>query len=77
MGWHRQGGVCHVFLADPLVMEDHIIISRARQELAAALTSLLKADIMDAVDFNASKNHALAALAALDDLLRFQHRNRP
>lgn len=50
--------------------EDHEVLCRARQQLAEALCVLLKAEIMDATDFGESRFYAMAAIEALDDLLR-------
>lgn len=52
------------------MMDDHFIICRARNELADALKVLLNANIMTSVDFRESRAHAMAAIGALDDLLR-------
>lgn len=52
------------------MMEDHFIICRARNDLADALKILLQADIMTADDFRKSREYAMAAIGALDDLLR-------
>lgn len=52
------------------MMEDHYLISEARNRLADALKLLLKAEIMDATDFRASHDHATAAVKALDELLQ-------
>lgn len=59
------------------MMDDHYIICRARNDLADALKVLLKADIMTATDFQASRDHAATAIEALDDLLRQSDRNAP
>jgi hypothetical protein len=50
-------------------MDDHEIICRARNALCDALKLLLNADIMDESDFQGSRDHALMAIAALDELL--------
>lgn len=52
------------------MMNDHVTLSCARQELVAALTALLKTDIMTAEDFGIAKWHAERAVGAIDDLLR-------
>jgi hypothetical protein len=52
------------------MMDDHEIICRARNALADALKLLLNADIMGESDFEGSRNHAIAAVEALDELLR-------
>lgn len=57
------------------MMDDHFIISRARNELADALKVLLNAGIMGVEDFSKSRDHAVAALEALDDLLRVADRD--
>ena len=51
--------------------EDHPVLCRARQELAAALQALLKAEIMGTADFAAAKAHHRAAGEALNTLLRW------
>lgn len=51
------------------MMDDHEIICRARNALCDALKLLLNADIMDESDFQGSRDHALMAIAALDELL--------
>jgi hypothetical protein len=64
----------HNTMASPLVvpsmMDDHFIISRARNHLADALKALLNANIMDEEDFSRSRKSALAAVDELDVLLR-------
>jgi hypothetical protein len=57
------------------MMDDHFIISRARNHLADALKALLNANIMDAADFTKSRIAALAAVSELDVLLREPNRN--
>lgn len=52
------------------MMDDHFVISRARNHLADALKVLLNANIMDATDFARSRYAALAAVSELDVLLR-------
>jgi hypothetical protein len=65
----------HLVLGGPPMMDDHFIISRARNHLADALKALLNADIMDATDFARSRDAALAAVSELDVLLRQSHRH--
>lgn len=57
------------------MMHDHSSISRARNHLADALKALLKAEIMNAADFEASRQAAAAAVRELDDLLCQPHRD--
>lgn len=57
------------------MMDDHFVISRARNELADALKVLLKAEIMNADDFRRSREHAALALEALDELLCLPNRD--
>jgi hypothetical protein len=52
------------------MMDDHYIISRARNHLADALKALLNANIMDEDDFALSRRAALAAVDELNVLLR-------
>jgi hypothetical protein len=52
------------------MLEDHYLISDARVALSDALRALLKADLMVMADFQASHERAIAAVAALDELLR-------
>jgi hypothetical protein len=52
------------------MMDDHETLSQARQELAAALTCLLKTGIMDAYDFGVARGHVRGALESLDALLQ-------
>lgn len=52
------------------MMDDHYIICRVRNDLSDALKALLKSDIMTEVDFRRSRERAMAAVGALDDLLR-------
>lgn len=52
------------------MMDDHYVISEARNQLADALKALLLPDIMTAADFRKAKKHTVAALAALDELLK-------
>lgn len=52
------------------MMEDHFVISSARNSLADALKALLKAEIMTEVDFRASRDHAVDAIEQLNALLR-------
>jgi len=59
------------------MMDDHFIISRARNHLADALKALLEAEIMTADDFVKARADALSAVAELDDLLRVENRNAP
>lgn len=51
------------------MMDDHEILSRARNDLADALKVLLQAGIMTRVDFQSARERALAAVGALDELL--------
>lgn len=76
MGQDGEGDLCPLFLAGALVMEDHEVLCRARQQLAEALCVLLKAGIMDATDFGESRYYAMAAIEALDDLLCRPHRHQ-
>jgi hypothetical protein len=69
MGCRRGVVLPDLFLGVPAMMDDHATICRARNALCDALKVLLNADIMDESDFAASRQHALAALAALDELL--------
>jgi hypothetical protein len=57
------------------MMDDHFVISQARNDLADALKALLNAEIMTEADFRKSRESALAAVGALDDLLRQSHRD--
>jgi hypothetical protein len=57
------------------MMDDHETLCRARNELVAALAGLLKVKIMNADDFNKSREHAVKAVAAIDVLLRQPHGN--
>jgi hypothetical protein len=57
------------------MMDDHDVLCRARNHLVDALKTLLNPDIMTEVDFQKSKNHALAGIAAIDDLLRQSDRD--
>lgn len=61
------------------MMDDHYIISAARNHLADALKALLNAGIMTAADFAASRDAARAAIGELDVLLREQdgHATQP
>lgn len=52
------------------MMDDHFIISEARNQLADALKALLRADIMTDADFQRSQRHTKAALSALDKLVK-------
>lgn len=57
------------------MMEDHELLSSARNSLADALKALLKTEIMTAADFQRSRNHVHNAARALDYLLRQSHRD--
>jgi hypothetical protein len=57
------------------MLDDHYIISAARNDLADALKALLKAEIMTEADFSASRDAAMAAVGKLNDLLRQPHRD--
>lgn len=57
------------------MMEDHFVLSAARNHLADALKSLLKAEIMTSADFNQSRDSALAAVRQLNALLCEPHRD--
>ncbi len=57
------------------MMDDHLILSQARNSLADALKALLRAGSMTAVDFQHSRDCAMAAIEELDDLLRQSHRD--
>jgi hypothetical protein len=59
------------------MMDDHYIICRARNGLSDALKALLKADIMTAEDFQESKNKAVIAIGALNELLRIKDGDAP
>ena len=50
------------------MMDDHYIISAARNHLADALKILLNPDIMTTNDFEASKIAAIAAIQELEKL---------
>lgn len=52
------------------MMDDHLMLARARNHLADALKALLREDIMGEADFETSRIHARCALGYLDDLLR-------
>lgn len=52
------------------MLEDHGLLSSARNELADALKALLKAEIMTRADFERSREHVTTALRMIDDLLR-------
>ena len=54
---------------------DHELLCRARNELADALKALLRPDIMDAIDFRQSLDHATAATDALIELLQQPNRD--
>ena len=56
------------------MMDDHGLLSRARNELADALKVLLNPDIMTAADFRQSLAHATAATDALIELLQRPNR---
>jgi hypothetical protein len=58
------------------MLDDHYIISAARNDLADALKALLKAEIMTVEDFASSRDAAMAAVAKLNDLLRQPHRDQ-
>jgi len=67
-----------LFLAGALVMmDDHSLLSEARQHLADALRPLLQTGIMGEADFTLAREHARLALCSLDDLLRKSHRHTP
>jgi hypothetical protein len=51
------------------MLDDHVVLSTARNELADALKVLLNPAIMGEADFRQSLTHTLAALNALVDLL--------
>lgn len=51
------------------MMDDHEILSLARNELADALKALLKPEIMTIADFRESLNHTIAAMNATIDLI--------
>ena len=51
------------------MMEDHELLSAARNELADALKVLLKPEIMTVADFRESLKHTIAALNATIDLI--------
>jgi hypothetical protein len=51
------------------MMDDHVVICEARNELADALKVLLNPAIMGASDFLTARNHAQAAMNALNRLL--------
>ncbi len=53
------------------MMEDHETLSRARNDLADALKALLRAEIMDAADFQKARDLALSAVGSLNQLLGF------
>lgn len=55
------------------MMKDHFIISSVRNHLSDALKALLKAEIMTAEDFAASRNESIKAIEQLDVLLRKSH----
>ena len=59
------------------MLDDHLILSTARNELADALKVLLNPAIMGEADFRLSLKHTLGALNALADLLCQQDRNAP
>jgi len=54
---------------------DHYVLSRARNSLADALKTLLKAELMDAGDFRMAHFFTSAALEDLDALLCQPHRD--
>jgi hypothetical protein len=58
------------------MMDDHLILSAARNHLADALKVLLNPEIMTNTDFHAARNEALAAIEKLDVLLRQPHRHQ-
>lgn len=51
------------------MMDDHIVICLARNELADALKVLLNPEIMGAPEFLAARNHTQLAMNALNRLL--------
>ena len=57
------------------MMDDHELLSAARNDLADALKCLLKAEIMDGADFHAAWSFAVKATAKLDALLRQPYRH--
>jgi hypothetical protein len=59
------------------MMDDHFILSAARNHLADALKALLNADIMTEADFRAARRSAREAIEKLDVLLREPHRYPP
>jgi hypothetical protein len=61
-----------IALGRPTMMDDHLLLSNVRNELADALKELLKHQIMFREDFAGSREHVLKALRGLDDLLRQQ-----
>ena len=59
------------------MMDDHVHLSRTRNELLLALQTLLKTGIMGNKDFQKAKDHTTAALVDLELLLhlhRVHHR---
>ncbi len=57
------------------MMEDHELLSAARNDLADALKVLLNPGIMGEADFVRSLHYALSAVRRLNDLLRQPNRN--
>lgn len=57
------------------MMDDHFLLSAARNHLADALKALLKGEIMTPADFYLSRECALAAVRQLNALLRQPHRD--
>lgn len=57
------------------MMDDHEILSRARNHLADALKALLRAEIMGRDDFLLSRAHTAYAYESLNALLRLADRN--
>jgi hypothetical protein len=51
------------------MLDDHAVLSQARNDLADALKVLLKPAIMGEADFRQSLKHSLAAVNALVELL--------
>lgn len=59
------------------MMDDHFILSAARNHLADALKALLVADIMTERDFRAARWSAREAIEKLDVLLRESNGHPP
>lgn len=53
-----------------MTVDDHILLSEVRQDLAKASLALLNAERMEPTVFKLAHDHAVAAVTGLQELLR-------